>query len=151
MWKWVKSLSRARLFATPWIVACTKLLHPWDFQGKNTGVGCHFFLQGIFPTQGLNPGLSNCRQTLYHLSHQGSLISKEHLQINNPTEKWAEDMSRLFKEKEIQMSVKHTVNFLKILMGGSYCLELAMLYIWGGTKEYVFWQNYLENLMCFPN
>ena len=47
-------------------------------------------------------------------------------------------MSRLFKEKEIQMSVKHTVNFLKILMGGSYCLELAMLYIWGGTKEYVF-------------
>ena len=27
---------------------------PWDFPGKNTGVGCHFFLQGIFPTQGLN-------------------------------------------------------------------------------------------------
>ena len=37
----VKLLSRARLFATPWIVACTKLLHPWDFQGKSTGVGCH--------------------------------------------------------------------------------------------------------------
>ena len=68
----VKLLSRARLFATPWIVACTKLLHPWDFQGKTTGVGCHFLLQGIFPTQGLNPGLSHCRQTLYHLSHQGS-------------------------------------------------------------------------------
>ena len=47
-------------------------------------------------------------------------------------------MSRLFKEKEIQMSLKHTVNFLKILMGGSYRLELAMLYIWGETKEYVF-------------
>ena len=64
----VKSLSRARLFATPSIVACTKLLHPWDFQGKSTGVGCHFLLQGIFPTQGLNPGLSHCRQTLYCLS-----------------------------------------------------------------------------------
>ena len=53
----VKSLSRARLFATPWTVACTKLLHPWDFPGKSTGVGCHFLLQGIFPTQGSNPGL----------------------------------------------------------------------------------------------
>ena len=32
--------------------------------------GSHFLLQGIFPTQGLNPGLPHCRQTLYHLSHQ---------------------------------------------------------------------------------
>ena len=35
----------------------TKLLRPWDSPGKNTGVGCHFLLQGIFPTQGSNPGL----------------------------------------------------------------------------------------------
>ena len=48
---------------------------PWDFPSKNTGVGCHFLLQGIFPTQGSNLGLPHCRQTLYHLSHQGSLIS----------------------------------------------------------------------------
>ena len=41
----VKSLSHARLFVTPWTVACTKLLRPWDFQGKSTGVGCHFLLQ----------------------------------------------------------------------------------------------------------
>ena len=67
-----KSLSRARLFATPWIVACTRLLRPWDFQGKSTGVGCHFLLQGISPTQGSNPGLSHCRQTLHRLSRQGS-------------------------------------------------------------------------------
>ena len=50
----------------------TRFLHPWDFPGKNTGVGCHFLLQEIFLTQGLNPGLPHCRQTLYHLSHQGS-------------------------------------------------------------------------------
>ena len=50
----------------------TRLLRPWDSLGKNTGVGCHFLLQEIFPTQGLNPGLPHCRQTLYHLSHQGS-------------------------------------------------------------------------------
>ena len=43
-----------------------------DSPGKNTGVGCHALLQGIFPTQGSNPGLSHCRQILYHLNHQGS-------------------------------------------------------------------------------
>ena len=48
------------------------LLRPWDSPGKNTGVGCHFLLQGIFPTQGSNPGLLLCRHTPYHLSHQGS-------------------------------------------------------------------------------
>ena len=37
--------------------------------GKNTGVGCYFLLQGIFPTQGSNPGSLNCKQILYHLSH----------------------------------------------------------------------------------
>ena len=40
--------------------------------GKNTGVGCQALLQGIFPTQGSNPGLLHCRQILYHLSHQRS-------------------------------------------------------------------------------
>ena len=44
----------------------------WDFPGNSTGVDCHFLLQGIFPTQGSNLGLLHCRQTLYHLSHQGS-------------------------------------------------------------------------------
>ena len=39
-------------------------LRPWDSLGKNTGVGCHFLLQGIFPTQGSNPGLPHCGQTL---------------------------------------------------------------------------------------
>ena len=42
------------------------------FPGKSTGVGCHFLLQRIFSTQESNLGLPHCRQTLYHLSHQGS-------------------------------------------------------------------------------
>ena len=44
--------------------------------GVDTGVGCHFLLQGIFPTQGLKPGLLHCRQILYLLSHQGSPNSR---------------------------------------------------------------------------
>ena len=50
----------------------TRLLRPWSSLGKSTGVGCHFLLQGIFLTQGSNPGLPHCRQMLYRLSHQGS-------------------------------------------------------------------------------
>ena len=45
-------LSPVQLFATSWTEACQA--PPWNFPGKNTGVGCHFHLQGIFLTQGLN-------------------------------------------------------------------------------------------------
>ena len=45
------------------------------FSGKNTGVGCHLLLQGIFPTQGLNSGLLHCRWILYQLSYLGSALS----------------------------------------------------------------------------
>ena len=47
----MKSLSHVQLFVTPWTVAYQAPLS-WDFPDKNTGVGCHFLLQGIFPTQG---------------------------------------------------------------------------------------------------
>ena len=51
----------------------TRFLCPWNSPDKNTRVGCHALLQGIFPTQGLKPGLLHCRQILYHLSYQGNL------------------------------------------------------------------------------
>ena len=60
-----KSLSCVWLFATPWTGAHQALL-PWDFPCKNTGVGCHFLLQEIYPTQGLNLGLLHSR--LYHFT-----------------------------------------------------------------------------------
>ena len=49
-----------------------RLLCPWDSPGRNIGVGCHFLLQEIFPTRGLNPGLPHCGQRLYRLRHQGN-------------------------------------------------------------------------------
>ena len=61
--KW-KSLSRVQFFATPH--------SPWNSPGQNTGMGSLSLLQGIFPTQGSNPGLLHCRQILYQLSHKGS-------------------------------------------------------------------------------
>ena len=60
------SLGHVRLFATPW-----DCVHG-DSPDKNTEVGCHALLQGIFPIQVSNPGLLHCRQIVYHLSHHGS-------------------------------------------------------------------------------
>ena len=53
-----------------------RLLCPWDFPGKNTGVGCYFLLQEIFLNQGSNSSLLHCRQTLYRVSHQGSPVPR---------------------------------------------------------------------------
>ena len=47
---------------------------PWNSPGQNTGGGSLSLLQGIFPAQGLNPALPQCRQILYQLSHKGSLM-----------------------------------------------------------------------------
>ena len=48
------------------------LYSPWNSPGQNTGVDSLSHLQGIFPTQGSNPGLPHCRGILFQLSHQGS-------------------------------------------------------------------------------
>ena len=48
------------------------LYSPWNSPGQNTGVSNLSLLQGIFPTQGLNPSFPHCRQIFYQLSHKGS-------------------------------------------------------------------------------
>ena len=50
-----------------------RLHRPWNFPGKNAGVGCHFLLQGIFPTQGLNTGSPALQADSLPLSQLGSL------------------------------------------------------------------------------
>ena len=70
-----KNLSRLRLFAIPWIVACQTPC-PRDSPGKNTGVGCYFRFQEIFLLEGSNSGLLHCRPVLYQLNYKGS---PEHL------------------------------------------------------------------------
>ena len=64
---WWKELFTT-LFSQSCLTLCDPMdycsLRPWDSPGKNTGVGCHFLLQGIFQTQGSNPGLLHCRQML---------------------------------------------------------------------------------------
>ena len=57
------------------------LYNPWNSLGQNTRVSSLSLLQGIFPTQGSNPGLLHCRQILYQLSHKGSLFTFINKQI----------------------------------------------------------------------
>ena len=61
-----------------------RLLCPWNYPGKNTGVGNHSLLQEIFPTQESIPGLPHFRQILNHLSHQGSPIAYSQGYIFSP-------------------------------------------------------------------
>ena len=86
----VQSLSHVWLFSTLWIVA--RFLCPWNSPGKNTGVGCHFLYQGIFLTQGSNPGLLHYRWIQADslrgiLSHQGSPLNSSSF-LNFPQAFW---------------------------------------------------------------
>ena len=54
------------------VTQTARLLRPRDFPDKNTGVHCHFLLQGIFLTQVRNAGLLHCKHILYHLNYKES-------------------------------------------------------------------------------
>ena len=71
-WFWSGHLTSETVIPPKNINILIKYLCAWNFPGKNTGVGSHSLLQGIFPNQGSNPGLLFCRHILYHLSHQRS-------------------------------------------------------------------------------
>ena len=74
----MKLLSPVQLFVNPWTVA-HQAPPSMEFSKQEYWSGLPFLLQGIFPTQGSNPGLLHCRQTFYHLSHQG--IATKNLMI----------------------------------------------------------------------
>ena len=65
---------------TPWTVAHQAPLS-MEFSSKNTGAGCHSLLQGIFPTQGSNPGLLHCRRILYKTTNKWLLNSQSDFKI----------------------------------------------------------------------
>ena len=111
------------------------LLRPWDSPGKNTGVGCRFLLQEIFPTQGSNPGLPHCRQMLYHLSHQGS--SEKHLLLLYwLCQSLCVNHNKLWKIlKEIGIS-----NHLTCLLRNLYAAQEATVRTGHGTTDWSWWK-----------
>ena len=144
----------------------TRLLCPWDFPGKDTGVGCHFLLQGIFPTQGSNPGLLHCRQILYLLSHRESesespsvvsdslpaidYIVYGILQVlQAKILEWvAFPFSRVSSQPRDRTQVSHVaVGFFT-----SWVWLISILYpvIWTWKSELSVWNNYSNSIPCFP-
>ena len=63
----------------PWTVACQAPLSMGILLAR---MGCHVLVQGIFPTQGTNPGLLHCRWIIYHLSYQGSPMPTSYSEMN---------------------------------------------------------------------
>ena len=128
-WKWSCSVVSDSLRSHGLLP--TTLLHPWDFPGKNAGVGYHFLLWRIFPTQGSNLGLPHCRQMLYHLSHPNPtssgfslLLSFRSFRIlhflynfyienpNGSTKKLLELINEFSKVEGYKVNLKKTVAFL---------------------------------------
>ena len=88
-----------------------------DSPGKNNRVGIHALLQGIFPTQGLDPGLPHSRRILYHLSHQVSpteyypALKRNEVLIHVTT--WVSPKGLMPRERsQIQKSINHAIPFI---------------------------------------
>ena len=73
------------ILCNPMDCSLPRLLCLWNSPGQSIGMGCHSLLQGIFPIQGWSPSLLHCRQILYHLSHQVSLMQYISGQIPDQT------------------------------------------------------------------
>ena len=97
-------------FATPWTVPRQAPLS-MDSLGKNTRVGSHSLPRGIFPTQEWNPGLLYCRQTLYHLSHQG--IPKMGYWVPNQLTTWIWSV----KSRQPTFRVQTLLHHRRLLVG----------------------------------
>ena len=77
------------------------LCSSWNSPCQNTGVGSCSLLQGIFPTQGLNPGFPHCRWILYRLSHQGNPRILKWVAYPSPSNSW------IFPTQESNRGVLH--------------------------------------------
>ena len=109
-------LSRVWYFAPPWTVALQAPLS-MGFSGKNTGAGCHFLLQMIFPTKGLNPHLLHCRWILLPLSHRGSIICWQF---------WAKIREKISKNKSISINSGFVAfyHYTEVLMAFALSLRI---------------------------
>jgi len=111
-----------------------RLLCPYDFPAKNTGVGCHFLLQGIFPTQGLNLHLLillHCRQILYLLGHRGSPFIYLYKTVNAIREKLRRQSNECHGEYTVVLNGMVRLDLMKeeTVEGSKNCAK--WINIWG--------------------
>ena len=111
-----------------------RLLCPWNSPGKDTGVGCHFLLQGIIPTQGLNPHLLHWQVDSLELCHQGSLCLGIHVHICGVNTQGWDLESFVSSERVISKAlcfIKQAVEWKEYWMGSQKTLSLISNMILG--------------------
>ena len=135
---WVCVLSHVQIFATPWTIA-PRFLCPQNFPDKNTGVGCHFLLQGIFPTQGSNPHLLHLlhwQMDSLPLHHQ-LLYSYPtfHLQGTRPycIPFWK---SGQFTEKDRSLCIMEMANFWRLVSDAAWSHTKELLKSFAKSKHF---------------
>ena len=109
----------------------TRFLCPWDFPGKNTGVVCHFLLQGIFPTQGSNQGLLHCRHIVYQLSYQGScqfsIMDRKKTKQKQKTSKETEDLNNPMSQPDL-IDIQNT-------LANNNRIHILLKYTWNTSQN----------------
>ena len=111
------------------------LYSPWNSPGQNAGVGSLSLLQGIFPAQGLNPGLPHCRQILYQLSHKGNTCPNE-IPNNNDPKALVSEQNQADSGGEMTLRIKeqhHEAEIFKGIFGLRVSRNLHSVLGVGGT------------------
>ena len=98
-----------------------------DCPGKNIGVGCHALLQGIFLTQGLNPGLPHCRWIIYHLSYKESARQNLESLYAPPPQNWINFLGRT-KVASVRWAAQNR-SFIELALGSFLILFAVHLSI----------------------
>ena len=113
------------------------LYSPWNSPDQNTGMGSLSLLQGIFPTEGLNPGLLHCRWILYQLSYQGNSTVFKDL----PLKKKRKNKQKNTQENKPNNTKKHHV---KNHLGGMVCTCVFLL-----CHSYIPSSLWFKNSSCY--
>ena len=131
-WKWSHSVMSDSM--RPLGLQPTRLLRPWDFLGKSTGVGNLSLLQGIFLIQELNWGLLHCRLLLYQLSYEGtSVICEKTL--------W-EYVDILFSQPSYHWAYYAVSFYLVAMFPLIWSSSAILIFIW----VFYFWSYFVKQL-----
>ena len=99
---------------------------PWNSPAQNTGVGSCSLLQGIFPTQGSNPGLLHCRRILYQLSHQGSPSLGDRKQVSESSNSRDENDKQLRQARSRGKLLTESTKLILLEALECWCLSLFL-------------------------
>ena len=127
----------------------TRLLSPWDFPGKNTGVGCHFLPQRIFLTQRLKPSLLNGQADSLPLSHDDQISNSIWFYLCKVPRivKFIESEGNTGRCQRLEVRCEEGEWWLGVWWGHSFCLGKWTIQMDDGVRCPTMWM-YLMPLNC---